>query len=53
MHRGELVEVVVVEDVGDEGEEVPEEGNDEEKLATVNVGPCAHEQAEQDGRQRD
>jgi hypothetical protein len=53
MHRGELVEVVVVEDVGDEGEEVPEEGNDQEKLATVNVGPRAHEQAEQDGRQRD
>ncbi len=53
MHRWELVEVIVVEDVGDEGEEVPEEGNYEEKLATVNIGPRAHEQTEQDGRQRD
>ena len=35
--RAELVEVVVVDDVGHEGEQVADEGDDEQQLAAVGV----------------
>ena len=49
----ELVEEVVVDDVGHEGEEVAEERNDEEKLPAVDVGPGADEKTEENWRQSD
>lgn len=51
MQGGQLVEEVLVDAVGNEGEDVADEGNDEEQLPAVDVWPGADEQAEENRRQ--
>ena len=49
----QLIEEVVVDDVGEEGEDVSDEGQHQERLPPVVVGPGAGEEAEEDGGDAD